>query len=71
MTPELTAWRKTQRADLLARRNAVAPAQRAVWGKAITRRLRDGFPMLASMTVGFCWPHAGEFDARFLITSSG
>jgi 5,10-methenyltetrahydrofolate synthetase len=67
MTPELIAWRKTQRANLLARRGAVAPEQRAQWGRAITRRLREGFPMLAGMTVGFCWPHAGEFDARFLI----
>ena len=45
----------------------MAPEQRAQWGRTITRRLRDGFPMLARMTVGFCWPHAGEFDARFLI----
>jgi 5-formyltetrahydrofolate cyclo-ligase len=67
LTPELIAWRKAQRADLLARRSAVAPEQRAQWGKSITRRLREGFPILSRMTVGFCWPHAGEFDARFLI----
>jgi 5,10-methenyltetrahydrofolate synthetase len=67
VSPELVAWRKAQRADLLARRSAVAPEQRAQWGQSITRRLREGFPMLAHMTVGFCWPHAGEFDARFLI----
>jgi len=67
LSSEIVAWRKAKRAELLTRRAAVPAAERAQWGRAITRRLRDGFPLLARMTVGFCWPHAGEFDARFLI----
>ena len=53
LSSEIVAWRKAKRAELLTRRAAVPAAERAQWGRAITRRLRDGFPLLARMTVGF------------------
>ncbi len=33
----------------------------------MTALIESGFPMLAGMTVGFCWPYKHEFDARFAI----
>jgi 5,10-methenyltetrahydrofolate synthetase len=34
---------------------------------AISAHIESGFALLAGMTVGFCWPFQGEFDARFAI----
>ena len=65
--PQIKDWRKQQRADAIARRQAVPLAQRRLWGAAISELLEAGFPMLAGMTVAFCWPFKGEFDARFAI----
>ncbi len=64
---DLPQWRKAQRAELLARRQAASPLDRKAWSEAITKLLVDGFPILQRMVVGFCWPYKAEFDARFLI----
>lgn len=64
---DLAQWRKVKRAELLARRMAVPPAQRRAWNETVTQHLRDGFPLLQQMVVGFCWPYKSEFDARVLI----
>ena len=61
------SWRKLARADLIARRTAVPLDRLRQWNAAITDSIEAGFPMLASMTIGFCWPFKNEFDARFLI----
>ena len=58
-------WRKERRAELLARRVAVAAEQRRAWTEAITALLFEGFPILQSSVVGFYWPFQGEFDPRF------
>lgn len=62
---EITAWRKQQRAALLARREALPAAERRAWSEAITAFLEQGFPVLAHKVVGFCWPYKAEFDPRF------
>lgn len=64
---DLKAWRKAQRAALLARRQAVPLEQHREWTAVMTRRLVGGFPLLGGMTIGLYWPFQGEFDARFAI----
>lgn len=64
---DIKAWRKTQRAALLALRSAVPGSQRREWTAIITRLLVEGFPQLQRMTVSFYWPFQGEFDPRFAI----
>ncbi len=65
--PQISAWRRQQRAALIARRAALPAAQRREWSAAISACVESCFPMLAEMTIGFCWPYQGEFDARFAI----
>jgi 5-formyltetrahydrofolate cyclo-ligase len=64
---EVAAWRKQQRAELLARREAVPVEQRRAWNEAITALLVKGFPQLESGVVALYWPFRGEFDARFAV----
>jgi 5,10-methenyltetrahydrofolate synthetase len=64
---DIAEWRKARRAELLARRQSIAPDDRRIWNDAITRFLIERFPFLRHMTIGFCWPFKGEFDARFAI----
>jgi len=63
----LNAWRKEQRAALLARRAGCSPTERAAWNDAIMGFLAAGFPLLRKLVVGFCWPYKGEVDPRPLI----
>jgi 5-formyltetrahydrofolate cyclo-ligase len=67
LPPELGAWRKSERARLLARRTSVAATEHTAWNSAITASLLQGFPSLASLVVSFYWPFKGEFDPRFAI----
>ncbi|MBX9811238.1 MAG: 5-formyltetrahydrofolate cyclo-ligase [Burkholderiales bacterium] len=64
---DIRAWRKTQRAELVARRATIGQEQRGPWNERVTELLWRGFPITAGMVVGFCWPFKGEFDARFVI----
>lgn len=64
---QIRAWRKQQRVELIARRLALPDAQRRERGMAISACIESGFALLAGMTIGFCWPFKGEFDARFVI----
>lgn len=64
---DIKQWRKARRAELLARRLAVAPAQRRQWNDAITQWLLAGFPLLQWMVVGSYWPFQGEFDPRYAL----
>jgi 5,10-methenyltetrahydrofolate synthetase len=64
LPPELASRRKAERATLIARRLAASAADHASWSARIEAALRAGFGLLAGMTVGFCWPYQGEFDAR-------
>lgn len=63
----IKVWRKQQRTELIGRREQVPAVERRQWNAAITRYLESGFAALAGMTIGFCWPYKGEFDARFAI----
>ena len=64
---EIKVWRKARRAELIERRARLSREDRTRWNGRITELLEQGFPMLAGMVVGFCWPYKGEFDARFAI----
>ncbi len=64
LTPELAQWRKATRADLIARRLAAPEPDRAAWTSHIEGRVREAFPFLSQMVVGFCWPFQGEIDTR-------
>jgi 5-formyltetrahydrofolate cyclo-ligase len=58
------AWRKYQRAELMALRESIPEEDHCRWSTAITRLLKQGFPSLRRSVVGFCWPHRGEYDPR-------
>ncbi len=64
---QIKSWRKAERAELIARREKVPAPQRREWNATITAYLEAGFVGLAGMTIGFCWPFKGEYDARFAI----
>ena len=64
---EIKAWRKARRSELIARRAVLDRETRKRWNERITGLLEEGFPIVAGMVVGFCWPYKGEFDARFAI----
>jgi len=64
---QIRAWRKLKRVELIACRMALPDAQRRELGIAISACIESGFALLAGMTIGFCWPYKGEFDARFAI----
>ena len=61
----IKAWRKAQRAGLLARRESVSEAERKAWDARITAHLVAGFDVPAGTVVGLCWPYRNEYDARF------
>jgi 5,10-methenyltetrahydrofolate synthetase len=65
--PEISAWRKAQRAELIARRAALALETRKAAAECITRLLTEGVAASAGMVVGFCWPYKGEPDPRFAL----
>jgi 5,10-methenyltetrahydrofolate synthetase len=64
LSPELAAWRKDQRARLIAHRLGLSADERAAYGRAIDGYLRRGFPILGRAMIGLCWPYQGEYDAR-------
>jgi 5,10-methenyltetrahydrofolate synthetase len=64
MSDDIKVWKASLRKQLLAQRQAVSPADRALWQAAITQHLVDGFPQLETMTIGIYWPFQGEFDPR-------
>ncbi|HEX8875085.1 MAG TPA: 5-formyltetrahydrofolate cyclo-ligase [Nitrosospira sp.] len=57
-------WRKQRRTELMALRETIAANDYQRWNSAITESLKQGFPILKSGVVGFCWPHRGEYDPR-------
>jgi 5-formyltetrahydrofolate cyclo-ligase len=63
---DLKAWRAARRKELLAAREAVDAETLDRWRQAIDRHLELGFPGLARGTLGLCWPHRNEYDARHL-----
>jgi len=65
--PQIKAWRRSERARLIAERMALAPVTRQPWSAAIEAHLRGGFPIPRGAVVGFCWPFKNEFDVRFVL----
>ena len=65
--PEIRDWRKAKRTELIAQRVAMEGIRRRQLNAAISAHIEAGFALLAGMTVGFCWPFKGEFDARFVV----
>jgi 5,10-methenyltetrahydrofolate synthetase len=63
---ELKAWRKAERARLIAEREALAAQVIDRYRHAIDSHLERGFPGLRTATLAFCWPIRNEYDARHL-----
>jgi len=62
----LKAWRKAERARLIAARVALAPSVLDSWRRRMDVTLERSFPGLARCRFAFCWPIKGEYDARHL-----
>jgi 5-formyltetrahydrofolate cyclo-ligase len=57
-------WRKLQRANLVAQREAIPEKDHNLWSAAITLSLQQGFSVLKKNTVGSYLPIRGEYDPR-------
>ncbi|HYA75385.1 MAG TPA: 5-formyltetrahydrofolate cyclo-ligase [Burkholderiaceae bacterium] len=57
------------RAELIARRMAAPAQDRRSWSLTISLHLLHAMPWREGLTVGFCWPYKGEYDARPLLRS--
>jgi 5-formyltetrahydrofolate cyclo-ligase len=67
---EVRAWRKAQRATLIADRLSVTREERGLWSEAITARLEALLPPRGAFrAIGFYWPFRGEYDPRCLMRS--
>ena len=62
---DLLRWRKTERARLIAAREALGERTLGEFRRRIDRHLERAFPGLAAARLAFCWPIRGEYDARF------
>jgi 5-formyltetrahydrofolate cyclo-ligase len=67
VTDDLLAWRRSERARLIAARERLDAPTRARFRRRIDEHLRRSFPGLATATLAFCWPVRGEYDARGLL----
>jgi 5-formyltetrahydrofolate cyclo-ligase len=65
---EVKAWRRQERAHLIARRMALSPAVRRELGERITAALQS-FLTERSGILGVYWPFRAEFDPQPLIES--
>jgi 5,10-methenyltetrahydrofolate synthetase len=67
VTPDaLRAWRKNERARLIAARLALSAEALEAKRLAMDRHIEQAFPDLANGVVALCWPFQHEYDARFL-----
>jgi 5-formyltetrahydrofolate cyclo-ligase len=64
---DVRAWRKSQRALLVAKREALGEVQRKAWSERITSHLLACIDVPRDAVVAFCWPYRGEFDPRFAV----
>lgn len=65
--PEVRAWRRAKRAELLAQRMAVPGREKRSVGSTLRDLIREQFPELHRACVGFYWPIKGEIDPYDLI----
>jgi 5-formyltetrahydrofolate cyclo-ligase len=61
---DLLRWRKSERARLIAAREALSAGELEAFRHRIDRNLERAFPGLAAARLAFCWPIRGEYDAR-------
>jgi len=66
ISPELSAWRKGERARLLRERSALAEGVLAEWRARIDIHIERAFPDLVHGVLAFCWPYKNEYDVRHL-----
>jgi 5,10-methenyltetrahydrofolate synthetase len=66
ISPELSAWRKSERARLLRERSALAEEVLAGWRARIDIHIERTFPDLVHGVLAFCWPYRNEYDVRHL-----
>lgn len=66
-SPENSRFRQNLRRNMIARRSALPSATHAALSAAVRKQLDEGFPALAELIVGFCWPVQNEPDLRPLI----
>jgi 5-formyltetrahydrofolate cyclo-ligase len=59
---DIAAWRREQRARLMAMRAGAAPEQRSAWEGALRERLAVQLAASRGAIVGLYWPVRGEFD---------
>ena len=62
----LKAWRKGERARLVAARAALDATTLERFRQRMDAHLERAFPGLAGAKLAFCWPIRGEYDARHL-----
>lgn len=60
----LPEWKKHQRKQLIAAREAVPEEMHQQWSRAISGFLEQGFPHPQKMIIGIYWPFRGEYDPR-------
>lgn len=66
-TADADVERRALRQALLARRLALSVDEWSRLSRQVRAHLRAGFPELADMRLGFCWPYKQEPDLRPLI----
>lgn len=64
---EVRRWRRERRRELIARRKALAPDERAHVREAVTAVLERHVPGLADALVGVYWPIGGEIVLQGLV----
>lgn len=60
----LPEWKKNQRKQLIAAREAIPAEHHQLWSRAITNFLKQGLAQAQHMTIGIYWPFRGEYDPR-------
>ncbi len=63
---ELQAWRKAERARLIAAREALDGQVCERLRERIDAHIERAFPQLAAAKLAICWPIRAEYDARHL-----
>lgn len=60
----LPEWKKQQRKELIAAREAIPGKIYHQWSQAISGFLMQGLPQLHKKVIGIYWPFRGEYDPR-------
>jgi 5,10-methenyltetrahydrofolate synthetase len=66
MSPELSAWRKSERTRLLRERSDLSEETLAGLRSRIDIHIERTFPDLVHGVLAFCWPYKNEYDVRHL-----